>query len=244
MKVAAIIPAGGKGRRMGQGKAKQYLLLGGLPLLVHTLRPFQECSVIDEIVLVSPPDDVVRMQEEIVEPFVLSKVRRIVAGGRERQDSVGNGLAALTEDCELVVIHDAARPLVTPSLIAEAVRVALREGVVTVGVPVGDTIKECDGQGRVVGTLPRERLWITQTPQVFRREIIMNAHRQARKDNFYGTDDAALVERMGIPVRMLAGTPENIKVTTTSDLTWAEHVLARRKSNCQGNKRPFVFASE
>jgi len=229
MKVTAVIPAGGKGRRMDRREAKQYLLLNGLPLLVHTLRSFQEAVMISEMILVVPAGDVDRMHEELVGPFFLTKVRRIVAGGRERQDSVGNGLAVVTDDCELVVIHDAARPLVSPSLIDAAVRKAVREGAVTVGIPAGETIKECDEEGRVIGTLPRERLWITQTPQVFRRETIIAAHRKAREDNFYGTDDASLVERLGVTVRMLAGDPANIKVTTAKDLVWAEHLLAIRK---------------
>lgn len=228
MKVTAVIPAGGQGRRLGAGEAKQYLLLNGIPLLVHTLRSFQDAPVIDDIVLVVPAGDKARIEEELLGPFTLTKVRHIVAGGKERQDSVRHGLVVLDNDCELVVIHDAARPLVSPALIARAVREARREGAVTVGIPAGDTIKECNGEGRVIGTLPRERIWITQTPQVFRREIIVAAHGQARKDKFSGTDDAMLVERMGVPVKMLPGDPANIKITTAGDLAWAECILTEK----------------
>ena len=229
MQATAIIPAGGSGRRMGGTEAKQYLLLQGIPLLVHTLRVFQEAAVIGEIILAVPAADVDRIRREILDPFRLTKVRHVVAGGRQRQDSVHNGIAALADDCELVVIHDAARPFVTPDLIARAVEGAARFGAVAAGIPARDTIKCCDDAGRVVRTLPRERIWIVQTPQAFRRETIVAAHRQACRDNFTGTDDAALVERLGVAVRMIVGAFENIKITTPEDLVWAEHILSARR---------------
>ena len=229
VQATAIIPAGGSGRRMGGTEAKQYLLLQGIPLLVHTLRVFQEAAVIGRIILAVPAADVDRIRREILDPFRLTKVRHVVAGGRQRQDSVHNGIAALADDCELVVIHDAARPFVTPDLIARAVEGAAQYGAVAAGIPARDTIKYCDAAGRVVRTLPRERIWIVQTPQAFRRETIVAAHRQACRDNFTGTDDAALVERLGVAVRMIVGAFENIKITTPEDLVWAEHILSARR---------------
>jgi len=229
MKITAIIPAGGSGRRMQSREAKQYLLLKGIPLLVHTLRIFQESPVIGEIVLVVPVNDVPMIQIDIVDAFAMTKIRRVVAGGRERQDSVRNGLAVLPADCEIVLIHDAARPFVSAALIEKAVNGAVREGAVAVGVRSRDTVKHCDGEGKVIETLDREQIWMAQTPQAFRRATIVAAHQKAQEDNFYGTDDAMLVERMGIPVRMIEGFPDNIKITTTEDLAWAEYRLATKK---------------
>jgi 2-C-methyl-D-erythritol 4-phosphate cytidylyltransferase len=229
LKITAVIPAGGSGRRMQRSEAKQYLLLDGIPLLVHTLRSFQEAPVIDDIILVVPPADVTRIQSDIVDAFAMTKIRQIVAGGMERQDSVRNGLAVLPTDCEIVLIHDAARPFVSPALIEKAVDGAVREGAVAVGVRVRDTVKQCDREGRVTHTLDREQIWMAQTPQAFRRAIIVAAHEKAKKDNFYGTDDAVLVERMEIPVRMIDSIPANIKITTTEDLAWAEYRLSKRR---------------
>ncbi|HAJ26648.1 MAG TPA: 2-C-methyl-D-erythritol 4-phosphate cytidylyltransferase [Syntrophus sp. (in: bacteria)] len=229
MKITAVIPAGGSGRRMQSGEAKQYLLLQGIPLLVHSLRTFQESPVIGDIVLVVPAADVDRIQSEIVDAFAITKIRQVVAGGKERQDSVRNGLAVLTADCAIVIIHDAARPFVSTALIEKAANGAMQEGAVAVGVRVRDTVKQCEGEGRVIATLDREQIWMAQTPQAFRRATIVAAHQKAQEDNFYGTDDAVLVERMGTPVRMIEGIPDNIKITTAEDLAWAEHRLSTRK---------------
>lgn len=236
MNVTALIPAGGSGRRMQTGEAKQYLLLHGIPLLVHTLRSFQKAPAIGDIVLVVPPSDVARIQSDIVDAFAITKVRQVVAGGKERQDSVRNGLAVLPSACEIVLIHDGARPFVSTALIEKAVAGAVREGAVAAGVQVRDTVKDCDREGMVVGTLDRERIWMAQTPQAFRRAIIVTAHRQAQIDNFYGTDDAMLVERMGIPVKMIDGMTDNIKITTTEDLAWAEYRLSAAYKVLKGGK--------
>lgn len=230
LKITAVIPAGGSGRRMQSSEAKQYLLLHGVPLLVHTLRTFQEATIIRDIVLVVPPADVARIQADIVDAFAMTKIRQVVGGGKERQDSVRNGLAALSDDCEIVLIHDAARPFVSSALIEKAAEGAAREGAVVAGIRVRDTVKQCDREGRVTDTLDRKQIWMAQTPQAFRRTIIVAAHEKATEDNFYGTDDAMLVERMGIPVTMLESTPDNIKITTTEDLAWAEYRFSSGKS--------------
>jgi 2-C-methyl-D-erythritol 4-phosphate cytidylyltransferase len=228
MKTVAIIPAGGAGRRMGSGTAKQYLLLDGIPLLVHALRAFQDTPAIHEIFLAVPQADIDRVRRELVEGFGLSKVTRVLAGGAERQDSVGNALSAVGEDREIVVIHDGVRPFVTGELIERVVDGAARFGAVTVGVPVRDTVKAVDPAGQVVRTVPREGLWLTQTPQAFRRELIRQAYERAAAEGFYGTDDASLAERAGIPVRMLSGQGDNIKVTAPEDLALGERILRSR----------------
>ena len=218
MKTIAIIPAGGTGKRMGGRLPKQYLLLAGIPILVHTLMAFQHSPLIDEILLAVPEGDLADVRLDVVQRYDLSRVSLVLAGGKERQDSVRNALAHLRDEHEGIVIHDGVRPFVTADLIERAVAGAKEFGAVTVGVPVRDTVKEVDEAGRVVKTVPREGLWLTQTPQAFRREVILAAYERAAADGFYGTDDASLVERTGIPVRMIPGDVDNIKVTMPEDL--------------------------
>jgi 2-C-methyl-D-erythritol 4-phosphate cytidylyltransferase len=227
MKTVAIIAAGGSGRRMGVGKPKQYLLLGGIPILVHTLKIFQESQAVDAIFLIVPAGDTEDARREFVLSYGLSKVNRILAGGPKRQDSVRNGLSALTADCGLVVIHDGVRPFISGALIAAVVEGAKRDGAVAVGVPVKDTVKQVDPAGSVMKTLDRDSLWLTQTPQAFRRDIIEEAYDKARHNGFYGHDDAILVEQIGVRVRMIPGSYDNIKITTQEDLAIAEVLLKR-----------------
>ena len=163
----------------------------------------------------------------------LSKLVKIVPGGRERQDSVRNGLEAVEEGIDLIAVHDGVRPFVSEKTICEAIKAAAEHGAASVGVPVKDTIKTAGTGGsaeRIVEkTLDRKSLWITQTPQVFRTEIIREAYRRAYDDGYYGTDDAALVERIGLPVVMVPGTYENIKITTPEDLAYGEFILGRNR---------------
>ena len=166
------------------------------------------------------------MRTDILAPWNLKKVAGIIPGGKERQDSVRAGIEALDGDAELVIIHDAVRPFITAGLIENCIRAAEEEGAATVGVPVKDTVKEVGPDGRILRTCDRSLLWLTQTPQVFRRDIIENAHRAAVRDGFRGTDDTSLVERLGISVRMIRGDYENIKITTPEDLILAEALLA------------------
>lgn len=225
MKTVAIIPAGGSGKRLGSGIAKQYLSLQSLPVLVHTLLVFQKSDFIDEIVLVVPEDDLVSVREQIVENYELTKVSDVIAGGRERQDSVQNGLRAVSEACDVVVIHDGVRPFVTEEMIARVVIVAAEEGAASIGVAAKDTIKEATDECVVKATLPRRNLWQTQTPQAFQYDLLRRAFAKAGDDHFYGTDDASLVERAGAKVRMIAGSYENIKITTPEDLIVAEALM-------------------
>ncbi|HET6490626.1 MAG TPA: 2-C-methyl-D-erythritol 4-phosphate cytidylyltransferase [Syntrophales bacterium] len=231
MRTVAIVPAAGSGNRMGRDLFKQYLSLGGMPLLVHTLNVFEECPLVDGLLVVVPPGDIEFVRNTILAPRKLKKVAGVIAGGKERQDSVRAGVEALGRETELVIVHDAVRPFITVELISQCILAAWEEGAVTAGVPVKDTVKEVSPDGRVMKTCDRSQMWLTQTPQAFRREIIENAHRAAARDGFRGTDDSSLVERLGIAVRMIRGEYGNIKITTPDDLILAETLLTVRRGS-------------
>ncbi|MCX5833801.1 MAG: 2-C-methyl-D-erythritol 4-phosphate cytidylyltransferase [Deltaproteobacteria bacterium] len=228
MKTVAIIPAAGTGKRMEGGVSKQYLALEGVPILVLTLRRFEEAPAIDAVFLIVPAGDVDVIRREMVDFHGLKKVRKVLPGGRERQDSVKAGIDALPEETEIVVIHDGVRPLVTVDLIGVSVEGARKFGAVSLGVPVKDTVKSVETGSWVEQTMERKKLWLTQTPQAFRREIIQEAYRRAFAEGFYGTDDASLVERTGIRVKMLPGIYENIKITTPGDLDLGAILMKNR----------------
>ncbi|HOD34376.1 MAG TPA: 2-C-methyl-D-erythritol 4-phosphate cytidylyltransferase [Syntrophales bacterium] len=228
MKTVAIIPAAGSGRRMEGALSKQYLALAGVPILVHTLRKFEGAPAVDTVFLVVPAGDEDVIRRDMVDSYGLRKVRKILPGGRERQDSVRAGIDALPEDTEIVVIHDAVRPFVTGELIAASVEGARAFGAVSLGVPVKDTVKSVETGGWVDHTMERAKLWLTQTPQTFRVEVIREAYRRAFADGFYGTDDASLAERIGIRVRMLPGIYENIKITTPGDIELGAILIRNR----------------
>jgi 2-C-methyl-D-erythritol 4-phosphate cytidylyltransferase len=227
MKTVAIIPAAGSSKRMQNNISKQYLLLEGTPVLARTLEIFQRSPGIDEIFLIVPRADIDYAHKHIVNRYAISKVSNILAGGKERQDSVRNGIDALGNDHDIVVIHDGVRPFISEELVHSAILGASKAKAVTVGVPVKDTVKSIDYHGIVVETLDRNHLWLTQTPQAFERDIIKKAYEVAYRDNYYGTDDASLVERIGIKVMMIRGSYDNIKITTKDDIMLAE-ILTRR----------------
>ncbi|MBI4495541.1 MAG: 2-C-methyl-D-erythritol 4-phosphate cytidylyltransferase [Deltaproteobacteria bacterium] len=229
MGAAVLIPAAGRGRRMGGERPKAFLPLGGIPILARTLRKFEACALVEEIFLLVPASEIAFCAEEVVRPFGLRKVSRILAGGAERQDSVFLGLQELGERAETVLIHDGARPFVPPSLIESSIREAGRWPAVTAAIPAGETIKEVSAEGVVRGTLPRERLWIVQTPQAFAGPVIREAHARAKGEGFYATDDAGLVERIGVPVRILIGSRFNLKFTTPEDLLIGEALLKMKE---------------
>jgi len=229
MKNVAIIPAGGLGRRMGCDIFKQYLVLDDVPVLVHTLSKFERVSIIDDVILVVPEDYVEYSRIAIVEKYNLSKVRSVLAGGKERQDSVKRGLDTVDDNTDIVVIHDGVRPFVSEELISASVTAAMEDGAVAVGVPVTDTVKSVDGDRFIERTVDRKSLWSAQTPQTFRMNVIKKAYEKAYDDNFYGTDDASLVERIGINVRMIMGSYDNIKITTPEDLVVGEEIIKRLK---------------
>jgi len=229
MKAIVLIPAAGLGRRMGTAVYKQYLSLAGKPLLAHTLALFDRHPLIEHIYPILPADDIDYCQQQIISAYGLQKIRRLVAGGKERQDSVRNGLRALVEDGfdqpeRIVLIHDGARPLFDPQQLAPLLEKIAAEGACIVAVPVKDTIKELD-DGFILHTPERQRLWQAQTPQGFRYQLLASAFAQAAADNFRGTDDASLLENIEIPVAVLPGDYRNIKVTTPEDLVIAAALL-------------------
>lgn len=224
----ALIPAAGMGKRMGASINKQYLQLDGMPIVARTISVFEHSPLIDAIYLVIPSDEIPYCREHVVEACGFRKVVAIVAGGRERQDSVLNGLNAMrghVSDADVVLIHDGVRPLITEKLLQESIDVARNGDGALVAVPVKDTIKTV-ADGIVAGTPHRETLWQAQTPQTFRFGVIYAAHRAAESDHFTGTDDAALVERIGGQIRVVRGDYSNIKITTPEDLVFAEAFLA------------------
>ncbi len=228
MKTVAIIPAGGAGKRLKSQIAKQYLILDQLPVLVHTLKVFQASPEIDEIVLALPPEDLVHIRQELAEKYYLTKVTHVVAGGNERQDSVKNCLDTIAQECGIVVIHDAVRPFVTEALIVHVVGAAKETGAAIVGVKAKDTIKEVNAKHVIGSTIPRKNLWLAQTPQAFDYKLLQEAYALAYKENYYGTDDASLVERMGRDVTVVEGSSDNIKITTNDDMAMADAIMKKR----------------
>lgn len=221
MKTQLLIPAAGMGVRLGHALPKALVPLGGVPLLARTLTRFIPLGLVENAVIVLPVSHR-PLVVEAVERHFPGVGFRWVDGGPERQDSVGNGLAALDADTECVVIHDAARPFI-PSDIVQASCVAAEAcGAATVAIPCQDTILEGDGDAYLVRTPSRANLWSCQTPQTFRAPVIREAHGRARREGFLGTDDASLVRRMGGMVKLVMGSPQNIKITTPADLSWAE----------------------
>ncbi len=229
--VVAIIPAAGIGARMGFEKAKQFMDLCGKPILAVTLSHFQKCNLVDKIVLVVSQDDVDYCKREIVDRYKLSKVFKVIVGGKRRQDSVRNGVEAVADSCRWVLIHDGVRPLVTNGLIERVIKVAKDFRAVITGLPVKETVKEIDGQGSVLRSVDRSQLWLIQTPQIFRWEDINLAHQEAVKHGWEeATDDAFLIEKMGIPVKIIEGEGNNIKVTTPQDLDIARLLISKKSA--------------
>ncbi|MEJ2642366.1 MAG: 2-C-methyl-D-erythritol 4-phosphate cytidylyltransferase [Desulfosarcinaceae bacterium] len=222
---AAVIVAAGAGRRMGAVTRKQYLALAGEPILFHTLRAFDACAVIGAITLVAPVDELEWVKANIVAPLGLATPVTLCPGGRERQDSVRLGLAAVDASHRLVAIHDGVRPLIQSDQIEACLAAAALHGAALLAIPVSDTLKLADHDRKVRKTLPRDGVWLAQTPQAFERRLIVAAHQRADADGIRGTDDAALVERLGRSVHLVNGSRQNIKVTTPEDLTLAEAFL-------------------
>lgn len=227
-KWGVVIVAARRGSRMGTKESKQYLRLASKPILVHTLELFERLPLVEEIALVVGESDIDRCKSWVSE-YGLRKVAAILSGGSERQHSVRLGLAALRS--EWVMVHDGVRPLVTEAAVANCCRVALSVGAAVLAVPVKDTIKQVDDGGVIVSTPDRRSLWAIQTPQAFRRAMLLEAHERAATEGFLGTDDAMVVERMGVPVAVAEGDYTNIKITTPEDLPYAEFLLAQRKSS-------------
>ncbi|HEY4432221.1 MAG TPA: 2-C-methyl-D-erythritol 4-phosphate cytidylyltransferase [Paenibacillus sp.] len=223
--VGVVIVAAGRGTRMGTVESKQYLLLQGKPIIVHTLEVFQQHELISEIVLVTGKEDLERCREWI-QLYKLDKVKAIVPGGSERQHSVHKGLLKLRT--QWVMVHDGVRPFVQPYEIEACYERAKQIGASVLAVPVKDTIKQVDKEGKVISTPDRRSLWAIQTPQTFRLSELLDAYATAERDEFIGTDDSSLAERAGIPVSVVEGSYRNIKITTPEDLDFAEFTERNR----------------
>jgi 2-C-methyl-D-erythritol 4-phosphate cytidylyltransferase len=229
MRTLAIILAGGAGKRMGAATNKQFLLIGNKPIIVHTLQTFEDCRSVDGIYLVVNQKDLPLIQEEILETYRFKKVMKVVIGGRLRQDSVRNGLEAIEKPCDIVVIHDGARPFIAPAFIEKGIFLMEMFDAVIPALPVKDTVKVVSKEGFVSKTLERNSLWHVQTPQTFKYELIMKAYREGMAKKLYGYDDATFIEHLGKKVKVIEGSPYNIKITTPEDLIIAQGLLAQLK---------------
>ena len=227
MKVGAIIAAAGFGRRMKADRPKQFLALNGTPIIIHTIRKFDVTAVIDYIIVTAPRESVQELRE-LVKSAKFKKTVLVVEGGERRQDSVAAGLAHLQSGTDIVAVHDGVRPFVSVEDIENVVRQAERSGAAILGVPIVETVKQV-GKEVVESTLTREHLVLAQTPQVFRTEILKEAFERAKRDEYYGTDESSLVERLGKPVAVVRGSERNIKITRPTDLTLARAFLEEEK---------------
>ena len=212
MTASAIIVAAGKGVRMKDPVRKQYLDLGGRPILAHSLMAFDACDEIESIFLVVPKEDVDYCQKNILPSLELKNKVKIIFGGARRQDSVYNGLQALDKKTSTVVIHDGVRPFIQPEDIAACILGAKDSGACILGIPVSDTLKRVGKSGIIEKTLDRDDVWLAQTPQAFQYDLIIKAHEKARQDGYGSTDDASLLDRLGINVKMIIGSRSNIKI--------------------------------
>lgn len=222
--VTAIFPAAGASKRMGGGVNKNLLKLAGEPILIRTLKTFSQVERINNLIVVVAKHEVETV-EELLRGIPELKAWRVTVGGSERQYSIANGLKLLPEDAEIILIHDAARPLVTVQTINAVIDAAKEFGGGIAAVPEKNTIKVVDAEGFVKYTPPRAELVSVLTPQGFRREILLKAYAKAEEENFLGTDDSSLVERLGIKIKIVAGGYQNIKITTPEDMRIAETFL-------------------
>ena len=210
---------------MGNEIPKQFLQLGGVPLLIHALRVFESSKTISEIIVVVPPDAVTSCRDDLLPPYAFSKISTVTAGGARRQDSVWNGVEAVDERTKIVVVHDAVRPFVTGTMIEEVVDGARTHGAAIAAIPLHDTVKRAAPDGMIETTLDRQRLWSAQTPQAFDVELLREAHRSSQEAGMEATDDAFLVEQIGRRVSIVNGSQDNIKVTRSEDLVRGEAIL-------------------
>lgn len=224
MNYQVVIPAAGQGKRMNVGKNKQFIELEQAPIIIHTLKVFEEHSNCSGIILVINEQERDVFQK-LFDDYHINKIKSIVAGGSERQFSVYNGLQAV-DDEGIVLVHDGARPFISHNKIEDLVHKAQETGAATLAVPVKDTIKRVEN-GVVVETVERSTLWSVQTPQAFIPSLVIDAHHQANKDNYLGTDDASLIERTGKPVSIVLGDYTNIKLTTPEDLLIAKAIMGK-----------------
>ncbi len=224
-KTVVLIPAAGKGTRMDSAVKKPYLMLADKPVLSHTIERFEHNSTIDDIFLIVHKSDFKACKNNVIEPYKYKKVRGLIPGGETRQESVFNGLSALTDDVDYVIIHDGVRPFISNEIITKCLEAAAEWGAAVAAVPVKETIKIANEDQFIVQTPNRELLWRVQTPQVFRKTLIETAHKSAIQEDNGAPDDATLVERLGSPVKLVMGSYKNIKLTTPEDMRFAETIV-------------------
>ena len=241
LRCTAIIMAAGKGKRMQTAVSKQFLPVCGKEILAWTVDVFEKSPLVDNILLMASADGKEDVQH-LWDNYGWKKVAAVLEGGKERQNSVANGLAAVEEDTDIVLIHDGVRPFVTEEMIADSIVAAQAYGGAVIGVPAKDTIKVCSADGMAVETPDRSTLWQIQTPQTFQRSLIVDAYEKAEKDGFLGTDDASVAEFAGHQVKVVMGSYRNIKITTKEDLIIAEAFL--KEESLKGNKKEQTAPAE
>lgn len=224
-KISAVIPAAGQGLRFGESTPKQFKVLAGRPLLFHTLGPFLALPGITEIIIAVPNDWIANLPGQIEQIDPRGKIR-LVEGGKRRQDSVFNAVKATDTDTDIIIIHDAGRPFVTEQMIIDCLRACENQPGAIAAVPAHDTVKEVSsGQNLITRTIPREIIWLAQTPQAFKKNVLIEALQAAERDNIAGTDEAALVERLGYRIAVVNGSPGNLKITTPEDWQYARAIM-------------------
>lgn len=224
---SVVIVAAGTGSRMNMNINKQFIKMYDKEVIAYTIDAFYNNENIDEIVVVIREDEEEFFVEHIINKYMYKNIK-IAHGGKERQDSVYNGLKRLDYNCNIVIVHDGARPFIPKTVLDESIREANLNSAVVVGVPVKDTIKVIDNNNIVRDTPNRKHLWAVQTPQVFNYKVLMDAYENAYNKGYYGTDDAMLVEYLGQEVKMIMGSYENIKITTKEDISFGENILKRK----------------
>lgn len=223
-KVAAIIVAAGRGTRLKLSVPKQFYELKGKPILAHTIRKFEDCHSVDEIILVTASEELAAC-EKMLSAYGFQKIKKLIPGGPDRQASVYNGVLALSPGTDIVLVHDGVRPLVSGQNILDVIEAAGHHPCCVLAVRVKDTIKRCDEGLTVTDTPPRDKLWAVHTPQGFPYSVLLEVHQKARAQGYTGTDDAMLAEHFGYPAVIVPGSYENIKITTADDLALAELLL-------------------
>lgn len=225
---AVVIVAAGTGSRMNAGINKQFIKLKNKEIIAYTIEAFYNNENIDDIVVVIKEEEESYFVENILAKYNLQNIK-LAYGGKERQDSVYNGLKKLNEDCDVVLVHDGARPFVNDEIINKSIEESKKHKAIVIGVKVKDTIKVVDDNNTIIDTPNRNTLWAVQTPQAFDYKLLIKAYKSAYNNNYYGTDDAMLVENIGYNIKIIEGTYENIKVTTPEDLSFGEQILNNRQ---------------
>lgn len=226
-KVTAIIPAGGRGTRLRSLIEKQFVELAGHPLIYYTLLTLQQCEKIHHLIVVVPEDRIDYTKTNIVNRYEFSKIKKVVAGGKTRQESIWNGLQVLPADTEIVIVHDAARPFASMTLFEDSIAACQEYTAVITAINATDTVKIARDKF-VEKTIDRNDVWLVQTPQTYITTVLKTAYQKAQEDGFIGTDDAALVERIGQSIRIIPGEKTNIKITTKIDFDWASLFISSK----------------